>query len=345
MSTPVVLVAGLHDTARTLTVDRLLAEHPGSLAIRRPAEEGHELLRRLVRHAPAATVLVVDLGAHAEPRPVAELIDRDAVRSALRLTAVVTAVDARHLPIDIARGDRVDPASAGADERHVAEVLARQIEYATDLVLAGGDAEDVELSAAVLRHLTFCTPIHHWCDGLPVVSGPALCTRELADRVDPATARLPCECRTGEVTTVVWHRLRPLHPLRLFHAAELLAAWSVRSRGRFWLASRHERLLGWDGVAGEISVWDAGRWLAASPAAAWDAVSPARRAAAALDWNPIMGDRVQHLAFVGPDLDRERIHDLLDSCLLTREEAVAGSDVWSAYDNPFALILDVDEVV
>ncbi|MFG1706622.1 CobW family GTP-binding protein [Nonomuraea sp. M3C6] len=379
MPTPVVLVAGLHADARTAAVDRLLAEHPGSVAIRhdlRTAARGHvrrivrdasgvldgadvwlahgcvpcavreDLFLQLVRLAPTATLLVVDLWDSAEPRAVAETIDADKGQSSLCLTAVITALDAWHMPIDITRGDRLPRSGlpGAGDERHVAEVLVRQIEYATALVLVGGDAEDAELSAAVLGHLAPCTPVHLMSDGLPQVSGPALCTRELAERIDPATALLPCESRTGEVTTVVWHRLRPLHPLRLFHATERLAAWSVRSRGRFWLASRHDRLLGWDAVAGEVSVRDVGTWLAALPETAWDTHSPARRAAAALDWNPIVGDRVQHLIFIGPDLDRERIHTLLDSCLLTREEALAGSDVWSGYDDPFALVLDGGQV-
>jgi G3E family GTPase len=339
VTTAVVLVAGLHTAARTATVDRLLADHPGAIAIRAAGN----LPRLLLQYAPAAPLLVVDLGEWAEPRPVAETID--AAGGPLRLTAAITALDAAHMPIDIVRGDRVPQGSDGADERHVAEVLVRQIEYATHLVLAGGDAEDVELSAAVLAHLAPCTPVRHLPGGLPAVTGPALSAQELAERVDPATALLPCECRTGEVTTIVWHRLRPLHPLRLFDAVERLATWSVRSRGRFWLASRHDRLLGWDAVAGEVSVRDAGSWLAALPATAWDTVSPARRTAAALDWNPITGDRVQHLVFIGPDLDHDRIHALLDSCLLTPEEAVAGSDVWKGYDDPFALVLDVDEVV
>ncbi|MFI7708543.1 GTP-binding protein [Nonomuraea sp. NPDC049480] len=78
----------------------------------------------------------------------------------------------------------------------------------------------------------------------------ALCPRELAERVDPATALLPCDAQTGAVTTVVWHRLRPLHPARLFAAAEEPATCSVRGRGRFWPASRHERMPAWDAVAG-----------------------------------------------------------------------------------------------
>ncbi|MEZ7124793.1 hypothetical protein ACBR40_05620 [Nonomuraea sp. AD125B] len=77
-----------------------------------------------------------------EPRSVAEAIDREESREILRLTAVLTALDAAALPEDITRGERLGevgkPAAEG-DRRHLAEVLARQLEYATGLVLDGGD--------------------------------------------------------------------------------------------------------------------------------------------------------------------------------------------------------------
>ncbi|MFD0475737.1 GTP-binding protein [Nonomuraea thailandensis] len=86
--------------------------------------------------------------------------------------------------------------------------------------------------------------------------------------------------------------------------------------------------------------------MAGRPApSAWDACRPARRAAAALDWNPLTGDRVQHLVFTGPDLDHRHITGLLDGCLLDRAEMLAGSDAWSGYDDPFSLVLDVDTMM
>ncbi|MEU4835172.1 GTP-binding protein [Streptosporangium sp. NPDC023615] len=378
MSTPVVLVAGLHAQARTATVDRLLHDHPGAVAVHhdlRSVTGGRverlvrdrsgildlteirlahgcltcavreDLLPELVRRAPAASLLVVDLWDSVEPRSVAEAIDRDETRDTLRLTAVLTALHAEYMPIDITRGDRLTEtglSAADGDERHLAEVLARQIEYATALVLHGGDADDDDLSRRVLTHLAPLTPVHRTTTP-PEVRAAALCTVELAERVDPATARLPCDTRTEEITTVVWHRRRPLHPARLFDAVDELVTESVRSRGRFWLVTRPERLLAWDAVAGAVSVEDAGPWLAALPEAAWEMVSPARRTAAALDWDAEYGDRTQHLVFTGPDLDAGRVTALLDSCLLTEAEREAGPAAWTTCPDPFATILALQE--
>ncbi|GII59567.1 cobalamin biosynthesis protein CobW [Planotetraspora thailandica] len=382
MSVPVVLVAGLHDTARTAVVDRLLRDHPGAVAVhhdlrdvthgrvRRVVRDSsgtldratvllahgcvtctvrEDLIPELVRRAGSASLLIADLWDSVEPRSVAEALDQDEVRDLLRTTAVLTALDARHMPVDITRPDRlreVGRHAADGDERYLAEVLARQIEYATGLVVhrGDGDEDDVELSRAVLGHLAPMTPVAPAEGPLPDVTGAAVCAAELAARVDPPTAQLPCDLVTDEISTVVWHRLRPLHPERLFEAVDELVTESVRSRGRFWLANRPERLLAWDAVAGVVSVEDAGPWLAALPDAAWEMVSPARRMAASLDWAPVVGDRVQHLVFTGPELDRERIHALLDSCLLTEEESLAGQNAWAAYDDPFAAVLDLEEI-
>ncbi|PZG21022.1 GTP-binding protein [Nonomuraea aridisoli] len=367
MPIPVALVGGLYAGARADAVDRLLQRHPGAVAIHHAIAAGriervirdvsgvldraevrlkhdcvHGTIRELtqfVRRSPDTPLMIIDLWDSVEPRPVAEALART---GRLRLTCVHTALDAEHLAVDLCRGDRLcdnGQAATPGDQRHLAEVLARQIEYATSLSLHGGDADDTELSTAVLAHLAPHTPIV----AVPDLTGRVLDVHDLAERVDPATARLPADRQTGEVTTVVWHRLRPLHPGRLFEAMEELVTTTVRSRGRFWLASRHERMLAWDAVAGAVSVKDAGPWLAALPEAAWDLVSPTRRAAAALDWNPIIGDRVQHLVFTGPDLDRDRICALLDSCLIDQGDILPGAAAWARYDDPFAPVLNLED--
>ncbi|MFC0039892.1 GTP-binding protein [Actinomadura rayongensis] len=377
MSVPVVLVAGLHGPAREAVVDRLLRERPGSLAVHHDlrAITGGNAVRvvrdaagardravvRLVHgcvtctvredlvpvlrsHARHAALLIVDLWDSVEPRTVAEALHAEG----FGLTGVLTALDPELTPVDVCRGEPLQavgkPGAAG-DERHLAEVLVRQIEYATALVLPevlpgvlpGTDPEDVALCADLLGHFAPLTPVHRPGDPLPPLDGPPLCARDLAARLDPATARLPPGASTDAADTVVWRHTAPLHPERFFDAADALAIESVRSRGRFWLATRPDRMLAWDAVAGIVTVEDAGPWLASLPAAAWDLVPPLRRAAASLDWTPPHGDRVQHLVFTGADLDRARIHALLGSCLLAPGESAAG------LDDPFAPFLDVGE--
>ncbi|GAA4196197.1 GTP-binding protein [Streptosporangium oxazolinicum] len=379
MSVPVVIVSGLHPEPRSALVDRLLTDHPGSMAIHHDLREvstgrvervvrdasgtldlqevrlahgcvtctvREDLIPELLARAHSTPLLIVELWDSVEPRTVAEALawHEDTVHR-LRLTGVLTALDAARTTDDISCDDTLaahGKHAAAGDTRHLAEVLTRQIEYATALIVSGTDEEDIELTLAVLGHLAPTTPAAPPDRTLPTVTGTRIDVEMLGARVDPATAQLPCDAQTGEISTVVWHRLRPLHPQRLFDAVDELVTETVRSRGRFWLANRHERLLAWDAVAGVITIEDAGPWLVTLPEAAWETQSPARRMAATLDWTPQLGDRVQHLVFTGPDLDRDRIHRLLDSCLLTETETLAGSDIWATYPDPFAFVLDLD---
>lgn len=111
---------------------------------------------------------------------------------------------------------------------------------------------------------------------------------------------LPQEADEAGITTIVWRRHRPFHPERLYQALEDLCCAAVRSRGRFWLADHPDTLLAWDAAGGALCVESAGPWLASLPDAAWEAVPPVRRAAAALDWHPDHDDRCQHLVFTSP---------------------------------------------
>ncbi|WP_233358890.1 CobW-like GTP-binding protein [Thermomonospora amylolytica] len=204
MSVPVVLVAGLHGPARTAVADRLLREHPGSLAVHhelRRITEGlvtrvvrdaggvleraevrlehgcttctvrEDLVPVLLRNAPRARLLVVELWDSVEPRSVAEILDRPDLHGDLRPTAVLTALDAELTPTDICRGETLAEAGrpgAAGDKRHLAEVLARQIEYATALVLPEvlpaplpqADEDALDLCREILGHLAPTTPVH-----------------------------------------------------------------------------------------------------------------------------------------------------------------------------------------
>lgn len=158
-------------------------------------------------------------------------------------------------------------------------------------------------------------------------------------RVDPVTAQPPTGLERARVRTVTWHRALPLHPGRLHAALDELVATTLRSRGRFWLASRPDTLLVWDAAGASLAVESAGPWAAALPGAAWELLGEHRKASAGLDWTPAAGDRCQCLSFTGLDLDADRLLRVLDGCLLTEEER-ADMSRFIPEDDPFAAVLD-----
>lgn len=352
----IALVTGLHGLARYEAVQALLSATPRSLAVHHDlAHIGQGTVYRLVRdasgardreqvhieHACASCTLREDLipfllgvataGRHdlavveawnsVEPRLIAESI---AAQEELHLAAVVTGVDTARLTADLGTHD--DLADRGLDlgrddPRTVAEVLTRQLEYPGLITLRG---EPTPHAHALLTQLNPEAPVVPASAAAEGRLDAGFDTEAAYARLNPAWAHYTDRPEDHGVSTVVWTRTRPLHPGRLAEALEDLSSLSLRGRGRFWLASQPDNLMVWDSHQDLLMVDNGGPWLDALPEAAMDLVAPARRAAALRDWDPEVGDRRQHLAFTGVGMDARALVELLDSCLVTEDEAGQG---------------------
>jgi G3E family GTPase len=374
---PVVIVAGMHAEARQQVVTRLLATVPGSVALHHDlsaAAEGEvrrslrdaageiswgrtplvndcaccalreDLVPELIRLAAAGAtrLAIVELWDSVEPQGMAEVI-ADQGGTWLELTSVMTALDPGLVLPCLANGDDLAEAglaAAAADQRTVGDTWARQLEYPPVLVLV--DAEE-----ATDEDRALLSQLHPTARLVPVAAAELAREAFAGFDVDaaaaaqhPACSLLPQEADEAGVATLVWRRNRPFHPGRLYDALEDLACAAARSRGRFWLADRPDTLLAWEAAGGALAVENAGPWLASLPDAAWEMVPPVRRAAAALDWHPEHGDRCQHLVFTSPELDRDGLARLLESCLLTDAEYTGGRAAWRRLPAAFDAILD-----
>jgi G3E family GTPase len=311
-----------------------------------------DLLPELARIAAAGRhrLAVVELWGGCDPQVMTETIvvgeaDERAMNEVIEIAGVVTAVAPAQLIPALSQSDRLSEHglhTAPDDERTLAEALARQVEYASVLAVAAGQGlDDIRPGIAMLRHLQPSARIVRMgAGGLSGAARSGFNVVEAAHRVSPALARMPQEDEEEGVATMVWDARRPFHPGRLYQALDLLVPAAQRSRGRFWLASRPQMMLGWDAAGGSLAVEDCGPWLACLPDEEWDRHSPERRAAAAADWDPRWGDRFQLLAFTAQDLDTVGIRELLDSCLLTDDELAVGEEGWKALPDEFAELLD-----
>ncbi|SDN45588.1 CobW family GTP-binding protein [Streptomyces wuyuanensis] len=374
---PVAIVGGLHSDARAAAVAKLLTAVDGSVALRHDLSTAVQgTVRRSVRDATGVLsqgeaplvndcaccalredlvpelerladggltrLAIVELWDSVEPKAMAEVVAAHGDR--LRVTSVITAVDPSLLLPYLANGDDLMDAGLAAaptDRRTVADTWARQLEYAPVLALAGGDDADEEDRALLAQLHPTARQVAVDGDELAAVALAGFDVEAAAAAQHPACALLPQEADECGVGTYVWHRRRPFHPERLYAALEDLTCAAARSRGRFWLADRPDTLLSWDAAGGALCVESAGPWLASLPDAAWEMVPPVRRAAAALDWHPEHGDCCQHLVFTSPGLDREGLSELLDSCLLTDAEYVAGPEAWKRLPPAFDSLLEV----
>ncbi|WP_412542635.1 GTP-binding protein [Longispora sp. K20-0274] len=273
------------------------------------------------------------LGQPAGPRAGAGLVVR----------SVIAAVDPELLLADLGTTDDLADhglSTARGDLRTVAEVVARQVEYADTVVLcAAPDAPDdlVRTAAAVLRGLA------PWARLLEEPTGAGLLRTGRHDPHGCGTAArglegLPVGAEYTEhgVTGTVFRSRRPFHPDRLNDALGAVTDAALRTRGHCWIATRPDLALIWESAGGGLSIGAHGPWLAALPDDLWPCVSAQRRALAAADWNPYYGDRRTELAFVGLGLDVAALHRTLGGCLLTDAELAEGADGWRALADPFA---------
>lgn len=313
-------------------------------------------LARLARAHPHRD-LVLMLPEVVEPEAVAAvcahcLVDGAPITDLLHVDSYVTVVDAEHLLDGLASTDELKTLgihAADNDNRGLADVIVRQIEYVDTLVLWGqsreGAYETSRLSVLLERMAPWATQVR--VDGDQIDA--AALTRQLRGTHRHRTETPGVLTRGLEgyhlglhdphpdcgVVSAVFRARRPFHPRRLHDALEEVNAEVIRSRGHLWLASQPDAVIAWDFAGGGLGLGSLGRWLAALPDPYWDEASDHRRLAAAIDWDPYYGDRNQHLVFIGLDLDPAGLHRTLTGCLLTDAELADGEDAWRGYDDPF----------
>jgi G3E family GTPase len=235
------------------------------------------------------------------------------------------------------------------DHRAVANVVARQIEYADTIVLYGQSWDGAEATAqlSVLLHRLAPWATQFTADdpqlayrlrrtGRHRPQVPGVLTRGLEGM---AVAEPEADPERG-VVTAVFRARRPFHPHRLHSAFESVTADVLRSRGHLWIASQPQLALSWESAGGRVAMGALGDWLAIAPERQWAEASEQRRLAAAMEWDPYYGDRNTHLVFVGLDFDPVGLEKRLTACLLTDAELAAGEDGWRALADPFVGLFD-----
>ncbi|MGN9768216.1 CobW family GTP-binding protein [Micromonospora sp. SD12] len=314
-------------------------------------------LARLARDNPGHD-LVLMLPEVVEPEAVAaacahHLVDGAPLTDLIRVDSYVTVLDAEHLLDGLASTD--DLAALGIqaaedDHRALADVVARQIEYADTLLLWGrsrdGEFDTSRIAVLLQRMAPWAT--HFRVDG-DLVDADAL-TRQLrhTHRHRPETPGVLARGLEGfalgmhepeadcGVVSAVFRARRPFHPQRLHDVLEDVNAEMIRSRGHLWLASQPDAVIAWEFAGGGLALGSLGHWLVSLPEDGWEHVCDQRRLAAALEWDPYYGDRHQHLVFIGLDADPVALHRTLTGCLLTDAELADGEETWRTYHDPFA---------
>lgn len=315
-------------------------------------------LVRLSRRHPRSD-LILALPPAVEPEAVAAAcamssVDGVAVTDAVRLDSFVTVVEAAGLLDDLTSTaslrDR-DRHAAADDDRAVADVVGRQIEFADTIVVWSSPEFDVlerdRLTALLHRLAPWAA--HVRIGDSPRVDCTALAARLLrTGRHDPAVPGTLGRALAGypigihdpagehSVNAMLFHSRRPFHPRRLHDILDRLTNETLRGRGHLWIATQPDAAIGWESSGSGLRLGNLGGWLASLPRERWAEASDMRRLAADANWDPYYGDRTTALSFVGFDLDVEAMTAMLRRCLLTDAEIADGAERWHAFPDPFA---------
>jgi G3E family GTPase len=297
--------------------------------------------------------LVIESTGISEPLPVAETFtfrdeEGESLSDLASLDTMVTVVDAINFSADLAQADSLQQRGESLgeqDARSVSDLLIDQVEFADVIVINKIDlisSVERESLEHALRQLNRHAEIVYTVFGqvpLDKVIGTGRFDFELAATAPGWLAEMRGE-HTPEteeygIGSFVYRARRPFHPARF--AALLQADWPgnvMRSKGFFWLASRHDAAGEWSQAGGIVRHGPAGIWWAAAPSEHWPKDATYRERIEA-EFQGAYGDRRQELVFIGQNLEPGRTREMLDSCLLNDDEMALGPDKWKALEDPF----------
>ncbi|QVN01676.1 zinc metallochaperone GTPase ZigA [Pseudomonas rhodesiae] len=298
--------------------------------------------------------LLIESTGISEPLPVAETFTfRDENQQSLadiaRLDTMVTVVDGINFLLDYQAAESL--ASRGEtlgeeDERSITDLLIEQIEFADVILISKIDLisqHEREELMAILERLNAHAKI------IPMVMGEVPLDQILnTGRFDfERAAQAPGwlqelrgehvpETEEYGIASTAYRARRPFHPQRFYDFID--RPWVngklLRSKGFFWLASKHQDAGSWSQAGGLMRHGFAGRWWRFVPKNQWPQDEESV-AAIMGNWQLSSGDCRQELVFIGQHIDFAQLRAELDACLLTDEEMALGVDGWRLLADPF----------
>jgi G3E family GTPase len=285
-----------------------------------------------------------------EPIPVAQTFmyedeENQINLSALtRLDTMVTVVDAYRFWHDFSSGETLLERKQAVDEtdqRSVVDLLIDQIEFCDVLILNKCDLvkeEDLAFLEKVIRKLQPYAKLIRTSHGM-IDPKEILNTNrfdfERASRSAGWIKELQLDQHTPEteeygISSFVYRRRLPFHPERLNRWLEEWPEEVVRAKGLLWLSSRNDIAISISQAGPSIQFGPSGYWVAALPKQEQKEIM-ALEPEILKHWDPIYGDRLTEIVFIGIEMEKEKIIKSLDSCLLTEQELQMD---WSSFVDP-----------
>ena len=296
-------------------------------------ESAGAALKEISTLDPAPPLVLCESTGAARPWPLIKALTQN---KRFFLRHFIVTVDALNLHRDFEDGKILTGASANSQDmalRHVAEVLAEQIAFASVIILTKIDTvpkPNVEAQVQTLQALQPQATI-----GLSAQAGILLPQLEAT----PAPKLSVLESRANEfgltqqsatvdsVDAIVIRDPRPFHPERLYEACRnKMGTGLYRTKGFLWLASRPRDVLLWQQSGSQIALELTGLWraeLAHNRDGKLLAEEIEHLKALLKTKHPLFGDRHNELTLIGLKADRESFASSLQDAFCTDHEITA----------------------
>lgn len=305
---------------------------------------------KLARDGRFDSLLIESTGV-SEPMPVAETFtfedeDGRSLSDVAQLDTMVTVVDARNFLNDYystedlqQRGQAVSP----EDGRTIVHLLTDQIEFANVILINKTDSvtpDELADIRGVIKALNPKAKVHETTQSqvpLDAVMNTGLYEQSEAEQtegwLDSLNGHTP-ETEEYGIGSFIYRARRPFHPQRF--DAFMRAPWEgvVRAKGIFWLATRMD-LAGFVSQAGVLRDTRAmGLFWSALSRDQWPS-DPESVAEIEANLMEPFGDRRTEIVLIGRNMDKTKLTQRLNDCLLTDEELEGGPDQWRGLPDPF----------
>jgi|TARA_Y100000996_G_scaffold212224_1_gene166684 G3E family GTPase len=298
--------------------------------------------------------LLIESTGISEPLPVAETFTFEdengiSLSDVSKLDTMVTVVDAVNFLKDYNEAkylQEVGESLGEEDERSVADLLVDQVEFADIILISKTDLvkkSDIDKLTVILKTLNTDATI------IPISMGEIDINKILNtnlfdfERAQQAPGWLKemrgehvPETEEYGISSFVYEARKPFYPQKFhdFLHSKDLEGKLIRSKGYFWLATRPMFAGTWSQAGGIAHHGFAGMFWKAIPKEHWPEEQES------IDyinekWVEPFGDMRQELVFIGQGLDKNKIIQLLDNCLLSNSDLLLGKDHWAKFQDPF----------
>lgn len=296
--------------------------------------------------------LLIETTGISEPLPIAETFtfaDENGVSlgDVAQLDTMVTVVDGYNFLKDYSSQDMLAQRGESLgeeDERTVVDLLVNQIEFCDVLILNKTDLmkpSEIATLEGILKTFNPRAQIIHSSFGK--VPLDRIMNTGLFDFDQAAEAPGWLQELRGEhvpeteeygISSFVYRARKPFHPQRLWQWFNTEWQGVVRSKGRYWIASRPQFCATWSQAGAVTRTELAGMWWVETPNEYWPEDKESFKHIKSR-WQEPYGDRQQEIVIIGMQMDKAFIQKSFDACLLTDAEEQLGMDAWKKFPDPF----------